>query len=74
MTTDTAYHDERFGSGSEITPARFRACADLEDGGTFFIGFELPCEPAQLLQFSELSPIRPMATHSSFQARFVPSE
>jgi hypothetical protein len=57
MTTDTAYHDERFGRGvdAEITPDRFRARVEAEGGAAFFIGFELPCEPAQFTQFNPIS-------------------
>jgi hypothetical protein len=46
VTTDTAYHDERFGR-VEVTPGRFRARFEAEGGVAFFIGVELPCEPAQ---------------------------
>jgi len=48
VTTDTAYHDERFGR-VEVTPRPFRARVEAEGGVAFFIGVELPCEPAQRL-------------------------
>jgi hypothetical protein len=57
MTTDTAYHDERFGRGAEVTSGRFRARFEAEGGAAFFIGVELPCEPAQLTHFNQFSPI-----------------
>ena len=44
MTTDTAYHNERFGKGVEITPARFRERLEAKNGEIFFIEVELPCE------------------------------
>jgi hypothetical protein len=57
-TTDTAYHDERFGRGAEIASGRFLACFEAGGGVGFFIGVELPCESAQLCHFNQFSPIQ----------------
>jgi len=56
--TETAYHNERFGRGEEITPDRFRARVEARGGAAFFIGVELPCEPAQLVHFNQFLPVR----------------
>jgi hypothetical protein len=56
--TETAYHDERFGKAAGITPGRFRARDDAVGGTGFFIGVELPCEPAQQFHFNQYSSIR----------------
>jgi hypothetical protein len=55
VTTETAYHDERLGRCADITPGRFGARDEAEDGAAFFIGIELPCvsvQPTHCNQFS----------------------
>jgi hypothetical protein len=56
--TDTAYHIERFGRAEETAPDRFRARVEAKGGAVFFIGVELPCEPAQLVHFNQFLPVR----------------
>jgi hypothetical protein len=54
--TDTAYHNERFGRGGEIAPDRVRARVEAKGGAVFFIGIELPCEPAQAFTLTNCCP------------------
>jgi hypothetical protein len=54
----------RFGRGAEIASGRFRARVEPGGGAGFFIGVELPCEPAQLAHFNQFQPIQE-ANHPS---------